>query len=66
VTAAVEMIGSAGSDERVHRLVQVDESRGRSRGGRPALVDVWVRRCSTLMVAGVAATPPMSISGSSP
>jgi len=55
VTAAVEMIGSAGPDERVHRLVQVDESHGRSRGGRPALVDVWVRRCSTLMVAGVAA-----------
>jgi hypothetical protein len=49
------MIDSAGTGERVHRLVRVDGSRGRVGVGRSPWVDVWVRRCSTLMVAGVAA-----------
>jgi len=51
----MEMIDSAGPDEHVHRLVQVDGSPGRAGGVRSPLVDVWVRRCGTLMVAGVAA-----------
>jgi hypothetical protein len=55
VTAAVEMIGSAGPEERVHRLAQVDGSRGRAGVSRSPVVDAWVRRCSTLIVAGMAA-----------
>jgi hypothetical protein len=51
----MEMIGAARPDEHVHSLVQVDGSSGRAEVGRSPLVDVWVRRCSTLMVAGVAA-----------
>ena len=55
MTAATEMIDSAGPDEHVHSLVQVDGSPGRAEVGRSPLVDVSVRRYSTLMVAGVAA-----------
>lgn len=51
----MEMIDSADPDERVHGLMQVDGSRGRAGVSRSPLVDLWVRRCGTLMVAGVAA-----------
>jgi hypothetical protein len=51
----MEMIDVAAPDEDAHGRVQVDGSRGRAEVGRAPLVDVWVRRCSTLMVAGVAA-----------
>jgi hypothetical protein len=51
----MEMIDSAGPDERVHSLLQVDGSRGRAGVSRSPLADVWLRRCGTLMVAGVAA-----------
>jgi hypothetical protein len=55
VIAAVEMIDSAGPDDHVRSLIRVDGSPGRAGVGRSPLVDVWVRRCGTLMVAGVAA-----------
>jgi hypothetical protein len=51
----MEMIDSAGPNEHVHSLVQADGLRGRAGVGRSPWVDMWVRRCGTLMVAGVAA-----------
>lgn len=51
----MEMSDAAGPDEGAHDRVQVDGSRGRAEVGRSPVVDVWVRRCGTLMVAGVAA-----------
>jgi len=55
VTAARAMIGPTGSDGYVQSLMDVDGSPGEAGCGRPPLADVWVRRCSTLVVAGVAA-----------
>jgi len=57
VTATREMIDSSSPVSAVQRLVQADGSAGWAEAGgpsRPAL-DLWLRRCSALLVAGVAA-----------
>jgi hypothetical protein len=55
VTAAQAMIGSARLDGHVRSLVHVGGSTGRAAVGGSPLVDLWVWRCSMLVVAGVVA-----------
>jgi hypothetical protein len=59
MTAASRMIDSAGYDDSNVRRRQIDESPDRARADRSAYVDLWLRRCSALLVAGVACTVPI-------